>query len=552
MNLIRFSLRNFRIFEGDHKIDFPKTNHPLVVVGPNNNGKTSLCEAIQMMMSERQRYYVSTRSRSTTSRNIFYNYERDYPKGIKIRRKHTTFELDIELSDQDLLDIQNNFSVVLPKNKIKVFKEWSSTEKIFKLGVKGIEKESDRVARFILSQFKVIYVPAIRNPEEIENIFRELFSSVVQERINNSTNIKKILATLNKLLEPEINKTTRSLDTILKNLIEDSQRLDLKWDINLSRAVSLTDIRINDGVETSINLKGDGIKSLSLIALLTQLSELKTDEDKKNLILIIEEPEAHLNSSYLHSLNKAIKEFAKNSTVILTTHSPVFVDYYNESNYLISNGTILKPKNRTDIAKCLGVQLNENLISNSLCIILEGEEDKAIFEKIFTSTELKKFKSKFDLIPALGVDNVTSTFTTITNIYKEILVLIDNDSQAKNHLAKYKQNIPSNHIFQIPVLNGHSESEMEDLISLHSLSLILSQFFGREVSEEVLNRTRKRYKGKWSNWMKHFLNEMGLPITEPNALKSAIWSKVELIEFNNFYDNFIRSVRNEILNKISN
>lgn len=554
MRIKRISIQRFRLFEKSQTVEFLNADSPLVLVGPNNNGKTSFCEAIQMLLGVSQNRSTFTRRRLQTQRSIRYNYLRDYPISIKKNKGRvwpTSFIADIDLTQDEKKQIETQYGITLKLAKIKIIKEWDNTNKQFKFSTKGSNANKDqdqKIAIEILGQFKTIYVPAIRNPEELNTIFDELFTSVVEERINNSIKIKESQRTLTKLITPEITKTTKSINQILNRFLGNNAKLNLEWGIQLKRAVELNDVRIDDGNDTSMSLKGDGIKSLSLIALLTQLSQLKSENEKKNLILIIEEPEAHLNSSYLYPLKEAIKEFAANSTVVLTTHSPVFVDFYNESNYLIVNGEIRKPKLKSEIANCLGIQLNENLVSNNLCLIVEGDEDKSFIEKIFTRDEYKKIKSKFDIIPAIGVDNVTSTFHTLSNLYKQVFILIDNDKQANDHLIKIqKSNVPIGNIFKVPVLDGYGESEIEDTISLEALAVILSNLFNRDITAKALAVTKKKYKGKWSSWMNRFLNEIGSSVKDASSLKKIIWADKDRIVFDQHYSTFIEQIRSTIL-----
>lgn len=554
MRIKRISIQRFRLFEKNQTVEFVNPNSPLVLVGPNNNGKTSFCEAIQMFLGITNQRSTFVRRRLKTNRNIRYHYLRDYPLGIKKNKGRvwpTSFSAEIEVTPEEKDQIEEKFGIVFKSNKIKIIKEWNATKEIFFFKLQGTNappEREEKIATDVISQFKTVYVPAIRNPDELNNIFDELFSSVVEERIQNSVKIRNSQKALTKLITPEIDKTTKSINQVLNRFLGNNAKLKLEWGIELKRAVELNDVRINDGIDTSMTLKGDGIKSLSLIALLTQLSELKSENQKKNLILIIEEPEAHLNSSYLYPLKEAIKQFASQSTVILTTHSPVFVDFYNESNYLIVDGEIKKPKGKSEIANCLGIQLNENLVSNNLCLIVEGDEDKSFIEKIFTKDEFKKIKSKFDIIPAIGVDNVTSTFHTFSNLYKQVFVLIDNDKQANEHLKKVLESgIPLENIFKVPVLDNYGESEIEDVISIKALSEILTKLFNRDISEMLLNQTKRKYKGKWSSWMNRLLNDIGSPTKDASALKKVVWAEKDRITFDPNFTTFIDQLRSTIL-----
>lgn len=77
-------------------------------------------------------------------------------------------------------------------------------------------------------------------------------------------------------------------------------------------------IDIDDGVLTSLSHKGDGVKSLVTIAMLSQISS------KGEKLIIVNEPENHLHpeavhyiSHFLNDLSKRNRGYCNDATVII-------------------------------------------------------------------------------------------------------------------------------------------------------------------------------------------------------------------------------------------
>lgn len=91
-----------------------------------------------------------------------------------------------------------------------------------------------------------------------------------------------------------------------------------------------TTININDGIETSMKEKGNGMQRAVALALLQVYAEelTKHPDDanlKKPFFLFIDEPEICLHPKGQEKLFHALLEISKTKQVFLTTHSPYFL-----------------------------------------------------------------------------------------------------------------------------------------------------------------------------------------------------------------------------------
>lgn len=158
------------------------------------------------------------------------------------------------------------------------------------------------------------------------------------------------------------------------------------------------DIFIDDGTKTSIEFKGDGVKSLAAVGILKDIR--KTDCDFS--LIAIEEPESHLHPGAIHILKETIFDLAKNNQVIVSTHNPIFVNRDNiHSNIIIENGNVRATKNIGELRKLLGIKASDNLINASYVLLVEGDTDVVSLKYIFqalSQTLSKALKSNHLLI----------------------------------------------------------------------------------------------------------------------------------------------------------
>lgn len=118
----------------------------------------------------------------------------------------------------------------------------------------------------------------------------------------------------------------------------------------------------------------------------------------KKLIILIDEPELHLNPRLQEKFVYFILEISKDSQVILTTHSPLLIKQlaYNEN---VKNIVLKKDKDvkEFDERKLSYISSNE---TNYLAFDLPSEEYhnelyESLMEKYSTSNGIKRFDNEF-------------------------------------------------------------------------------------------------------------------------------------------------------------
>jgi putative ATP-dependent endonuclease of OLD family len=565
MKLKTFIVERFRIFSTKEEIHFSEMS---VLVGPNNEGKTTACDALEIFFSElgtanrKSGVTFGSYRRRRTRRNS-YVLTRDYPLGLppgRGRRWPSSFSAKFELDPQELVDLSAT-GVSLRSSELTVALKWAYKQDrlIFSVADMDVE-QTQKILAFVKSRFRFISVPAIRDEATLNSNLQALFEEATSAAMEKSRRIQRLKNQLEATLGPEVEKTAKSLQDSIKSLLPEIRNVEFDWNINLERSIDVNEITVDDGLKTSIDLKGDGVKSLIVLA---QLTYLATDGDKqgtstlgRSRLFVIEEPESHLNSFYLYNLKDRLRELSSGNQVLITTHSPVFVDFTNKKSVnLISKGRIRRPQKKSDVADALGVQIQENLRSNNVGVICEGTDDEMALRIIIgrLKGEVQVLEG-IDIIASGGAGNIPVIYSSNRQFYGRVLCVLDNDEAGSNaHQELQRLGVKDADLWICPKEPGFKSAELEDLLDVKLTIEILKEYFSRAFSPEGAEAIRSRYKTKFSEWIVPFVNQAGLPLSDKEAIKRAIWdgvSKRQNIQLSTagttMVDAFIETIKGEL------
>lgn len=256
-----------------------------------------------------------------------------------------------------------------------------------------------------------------------------------------------------------------------------------------------TEIIIDDGTPTSIKQKGDGIKSLTAMAMLNMPSR----PDRVSVIAI-EEPESHLHPESARQLYTTINALSQNHQVVLTTHSPLFVNRTDlRENIIVDGGRATPVKKIQEIRSVLGTKVSDNLINAENVLIVEGEDDKIALEKLLPhmSETIKKAIQNGTLIVDYigGAGNLPYKLSFYRNLQCNYHVLLDNDEAGR----KAGQDAETQGLLVVRsttyvMCNGSPNAEFEDCLDTATYKDSIQQEFG-------VNLDVPEFRGnkKWSD-----------------------------------------------------
>ena len=302
---------------------------------------------------------------------------------------------------------------------------------------------------------------------------------------------------INKLQQDVLDNISRQIISPMREFLPALRNIQIKIS-NDKRRNALrrnAEIIIDDGTATSIQQKGDGIKSLTALAMLN-ISEQRDCVS----VIAIEEPESHLHRESAWQLYDRICSLALNHQVVLTTHSPLFVNRTNLSeNIIVNEGKAIPVKKVKEIRDVLGIKVSDNLVNAENILIVEGEDDKIALERILPSMSEKARKALQNgtlLIDYIGgAGNLPYKLSFYRNLQCKYHVLLDNDDAGRQAGAEAEeQGLLEMRNTTYTVCNGSPNAEIEDCYEKEVYAGIISDKYGVDI-----NVPEFRNNHKWSD-----------------------------------------------------
>lgn len=542
MKLITFSITNFRSITNAHKINLEDIT---VLLGKNNEGKSNIIKALSIGMNIisnptyerhilRKSYYIIE--------DECYFWKRDFPISYQNRNRglETIFKFEFELSEQEIREFKASVNSRINGTleiQIKIGNDNRPKFSVPKRENKSLEKKVDKIREFVSKRIIFNYIPAIRTEEDGINIIRANLSkelAVIEEK----EEYKKALKTINDLqqeildgISQKIKKSLIGFIPTIKNvqlhIAEESRVRALRRDV---------EVIIDDGTPTKIEYKGDGIKSLVSMGILTD--RYNTSESS---IIAIDEPESHLHPGAISELNKVIRNLKKGSQVIITTHNPQFTDVDNlKNNIIVDKGKAIPCKNIQEIREVLGIKIYDYLYNIRYVLIVEGENDKKILEKILKqkSSGIQKLLDNGEMVihSLSGASKLESYLNYLKENVCKYYVFLDNDEEGIAAVEKSKKSkLLEENEYNLVSYIGMKKVEIEDIIKKDLYISRIQNEMGINIDKTKINSM----KNKWSDKMKNIYEQQG-----------KIWNDEVEFKMKNIVSSLVEEYRGDIDNII--
>jgi hypothetical protein len=409
--------------------------------------------------------------------------------------------LEFSLTDDDFSKFRENVGVNLTTNlKIKLGfgPDDASFEALMKgRGKKTLNSKREEISDFIRTHVSSQYISALRPSEMALEIVDGLIEGELSG-LESNPDYQRLIEELQKLQQPTLDKIAEKLKVTVADFVPGVK--DIRITNELGQAFrSSFNILVDDGAETNLSSKGDGIISLTTMSLMKHVSEESIGEE--SLILSIEEPESHLHPDAIHGLRQVLKDISKDQQVIITTHSPILVEREQVSqNILVQGGRAARARQISDIRSALGIQMADNLIGAYVVLLVEGEEDGDLLRLWLTaiSAQLRSAISRRLLvIDHLG--GATNLHYKVTfykqNVYN-IHAFMDNDDEGRKSIQNaLDKNVLDPADYNLATCEGMQNSEIEDLINLSAYAPSVDREFGVNLNLPRFRNSR----AKWSD-----------------------------------------------------
>lgn len=508
-----------------------------VLVGRNNEGKSNILNALSLAMDIMQRYAKNPRVFSVMQNLIGserYRWERDYPVSLQSKNPNGKSHIDLvlSLSGEELQEIREQTKIGLNSDltvRVTIGKRMTDIS-IPKRGTPAFSNDENmrRTVEFVCGKIDFTFIPAVRTENESLKVL-EIIMGRELAKLEEVAEYKAATEQIERLQTRALEEISSRIITTLQAYMPSISNVQLRIQQDRRRVAMRRDVEvlIDDGTLTLIQQKGDGIKSLMALAMLSS-NELT---DKVSMIAI-EEPESHLHPEAARQLFQTISALSKNYQVILTTHSPLFVNRFDVgSNVIVENGKAEPVKNVRDIRTVLGTIISDNLINAENVLIVEGKEDEIALKKLLPnmSADIRRaMKDGTFIIDYLGGSgNLSYKLSLYNNLQCKCHVLLDNDNAGRQAGldAEAKEPFTTANI-TYTICNGSPDAELEDCYHIDAYKEAVKSEFGIDITVREF-----RGKGKWSDRMKKCFLSQGKQWND--QIKGKVkWTVAEAIDPN--------------------
>lgn len=398
MKLQEARLRNFKSIQ-ETTIRFPKDF--LGLVGENDSGKSNIIEALDFFFHRpprvsadelAERTYMHQRDRQIEVCCVFTSLTDSdrarlarYVLGNRIIVKRTATIGD----ERSSIKCQG----AIGGSRFEDF-EWSATE------FEGFKETNQRnIPEFL-------HIPAIRDVtdetskkgDKFGDIISRILQSIPQEDLAELFGMQRRVGELlnfNGEGADSRHASIKALETELSGLLSpyrDGLKAKLTFPIPDFRDSGIPQILLDDGVKGPPNSKGHGMQSILYLAIFRLYEKYLVNaaqEDRRPLIFAIDEPEIYLHPALQRTMFRTLQEISRVDQVIISTHSPNFVDMMNYETIAkiarAEQGTNVKqppdglvppdPRERLRIFSRFNPSRNEMFFSRKT-VFVEGDSDK--------------------------------------------------------------------------------------------------------------------------------------------------------------------------------
>lgn len=203
--------------------------------------------------------------------------------------------------------------------------------------------------------------------------------------------------------------------------------------------------------QTEHNSDGAGEGLLSIFTIIDALYDSQPGD-----LIVIDEPELSVHPSAQKKLIELFADYAKDRQIIVSTHSPYFIDWESIVNGAVIVRVIkeetsskiyqLSPETVGLIGNSLqginnphvfGLVANEVFFLNENIILVEGQEDVVVFKKILANLGIL-LKGEFYGWGVGGAENMKNIAAILKNLgFKKVIGILDNNKkQLQPQLSK--------------------------------------------------------------------------------------------------------------------
>ena len=395
MRIQRVEIQNFKALQS---IDVP-LDRTCVLIGENDVGKTSFLQALDVFfigkkLSDKEFWYKPAADQDIQLTLTFSDLPEEVLK--EYRRKDGTVKIRKLFSFEKpptVTAVQDDETTVLvPKATVD---EWFSSNRFHFIPVRR-----DLAVQFSMAKTALLG----------KTLRAQMKKSLAAADAGQS------LQKLQAILTESISEHRARLEGFLQEQLHDDKiKLGFEdLEIDAVEGVRFAALLSDDKMENiPIQNRGAGTQNNLIIALFRLIAEIDMEG---YLILAMEEPENSLHPKAQRQLLSVIQEIGLKTQVIVTTHSPVFIDRSRyESNILLTRtakgdaiARTFNPSVIDQVRTDLGIRASDALLKGggNCALLVEGRTEEDGFPVFMEMCSMSEFRLGLAIINMDGSDSV--------------------------------------------------------------------------------------------------------------------------------------------------
>ncbi|MDE0153433.1 MAG: AAA family ATPase [Gammaproteobacteria bacterium] len=358
MKITKVTVRNFKCFR-EESFDLDDS---IVIAGPNNSGKTTLLQAIATWSLVLERWFELNDfqkhggfyARAPISRQTFYSVPmRHFNMLWNDRKSNKRIKVELEVATDDA-------------GRIRMEIESDSSEQVYARPSKDVDSAALKKAR---DSYRTFFVPSVSGIDLDEPVYQRPKIEQLLGQGKSGDALRNLLAETS--LDPDAWGQ-------LTGLIEDMFGYTLLPPDDTGAHIIAEYREHPDGPRFDINAAGSGfLQMLLLLAFLV---------GRKNAVLLLDEPDAHLHVILQDTIYDKLKRIAQasNTQLIVATHSDVLINAIDPKDLLAMLGQprkLASGDEKSSLIRSLSILSNTDILlaeEKGHILYVEGRTDLKI------------------------------------------------------------------------------------------------------------------------------------------------------------------------------
>ena len=497
MFLKQAKIKNFKSIE-DVSIEFDKVGGSFakILVGVNESGKSNILEALSFFSVPDNDIsydtYCNQKRMGADDIELTFYAELDDEEKVKLM-VDTINGIDVETGfDMDFSIINIQKTIKLTKESTEI--EWDYTYDVV-LNTKGlyILKDSNESYADCYSRLGKYYIVK----DDADTDYITLTPDLIKERLNNlifdflleaEPVVSKWKPTKEYLLS-NVNLTEYKKDIYsnrplynifrLSGYHDKKEIVDAIEKISIARSRSILTSKLNSSINNYVNniwkdnnidilieitetgafsflIKDKGIYNehdrfsitdrsqgaQQILSLIFSLSLETTNKERRNELILIDEPEVHLHPSGVREVSRELMKIGASNYIFMATHSPFMIDKrHRERHYIVKKNAsatteiyrVRECDNIIDdevLRDAFGIEVYRDLL-NPHSILVEGVSDKILLRKAMSVLG----KDYIGITNGHG-SNIVTLASKMNHDDMSVMVILDDDEEGKRDKEK--------------------------------------------------------------------------------------------------------------------